>query len=147
MVTKTATVSLHGNTFQVDRTLVGRKVELVFSPFDMETVEVRYHEHSHGKALPHNIYPPHSPESPTRDTRARPRGAPTGIDYLELTAARPPRSWSAPTGGSATTPSSDGQDERRRGQIPGQLSLDDLDDVASRDGTKRRMSIERLQSH
>ena len=28
-VTKTATVSLHGNTFEVDATLIGRRVELV----------------------------------------------------------------------------------------------------------------------
>jgi putative transposase len=54
-VTKTATVSLYGNTYEVDAGLVGRKVELVFSPFDLETVEVRYHDKSHGKALPHNI--------------------------------------------------------------------------------------------
>ena len=31
-VTKTATVSLHGNTFEVDAALIGRRVELVFSP-------------------------------------------------------------------------------------------------------------------
>ena len=31
-VTKTATVSLHSNTYQVEPALVGRKVELVFSP-------------------------------------------------------------------------------------------------------------------
>src|SRR5437762_13112574 len=37
VVTKTATVSLHGNTYQVEPVLVGRKVELVFSPFDLET--------------------------------------------------------------------------------------------------------------
>ena len=36
-VTKTATVSLHGNTYQVDAALVGRKVELVFDPFDLDT--------------------------------------------------------------------------------------------------------------
>lgn len=40
-VTKTATVSLHGNTYQVDPMLVGRKVELVFDPFDLTAVEVR----------------------------------------------------------------------------------------------------------
>ena len=34
-VTKTATVSLHGNTYQVDPALVGRRVELVFDPFDL----------------------------------------------------------------------------------------------------------------
>lgn len=84
-VTKTATVSLHGNTFQVDQTLVGRKVELVFSPFDIETVEVRYQNKSHGKALPHNItrhvHPKARPEVPAQSTPAA-----TGIDYLELTA-------------------------------------------------------------
>lgn len=39
VVTKTATVSLHANTYQVDAALVGRRVELVFPPFDLETVE------------------------------------------------------------------------------------------------------------
>ena len=43
-VTKTATVSLHGNTYQVEPVLVGRKVELVFSPFNLEHIEVRYRE-------------------------------------------------------------------------------------------------------
>ncbi|OOK77736.1 mu transposase, C-terminal family protein [Mycobacterium kansasii] len=84
MVTKTATVSLHGNTFEVDAALVGRKVELVFSPFDMETVEVRYRNVSHGKALPHNItrhvHPKARPETP--EPAVMPA---TGIDYLELT--------------------------------------------------------------
>ena len=41
-VTKTATVSLHGNTYEVDAALVGRKVELVFDPFDLSRIEVRY---------------------------------------------------------------------------------------------------------
>ncbi len=84
-VTRTATVSLHGNTFQVDQTLVGRKVELVFSPFDIETVEVRHQDKSHGKALPHNItrhvHPKARPEIPEQSIPAA-----TGIDYLELTA-------------------------------------------------------------
>jgi hypothetical protein len=31
-VTKTATVSLHANSYEVDPALVGRKVELVFDP-------------------------------------------------------------------------------------------------------------------
>ena len=41
-MTKTATVSLHGNTYEVDPALVGRKVELVFDPFDLTRIEVRY---------------------------------------------------------------------------------------------------------
>ena len=43
-VTKTATVSLHGNTYQVEPALAGRKVELVFSPFNLEHIEVRYQD-------------------------------------------------------------------------------------------------------
>ena len=42
LVTKTATVSLHGNTYQLEAALTGRKVELVFDPFDLTHVEVRH---------------------------------------------------------------------------------------------------------
>ena len=88
-VTKTATVSLHANTYQVDPALVGRRVELVFSPFDLETVEVRYHNKSYGKALPHIIsrhtHPKARPETgPARATADRDRLP--GIDR-----GRPPR--------------------------------------------------------
>ena len=34
-VTKTATVSLHSNTYQVDPLLAGMKVELIYDPFDL----------------------------------------------------------------------------------------------------------------
>jgi putative transposase len=40
-VTKTATVSLHGNRYEVDAALAGRKVELIFDPFDLTRIEVR----------------------------------------------------------------------------------------------------------
>ncbi|HNP59073.1 MAG TPA: DDE-type integrase/transposase/recombinase [Gordonia sp. (in: high G+C Gram-positive bacteria)] len=124
VVTKTATVSLHGNTFQVDQGLVGRKVELVFSPFDLETVEVRYHDKSYGKALPHNItrhvHPKARPE--TAEVPAPPA---TGINYLQLTAAihheqiRADRriGYDALFGAKAT---------HHEEQIPGQLSITDL---------------------
>jgi hypothetical protein len=54
-VTKTATVSLHGNVYEVDAALVGRKVELVFDPFDLTRIEVRYHGRPMGQAIPHRI--------------------------------------------------------------------------------------------
>jgi putative transposase len=54
-VTKTATVSLHGNTYEVDPTLVGRRVELVFDPFDLSQIEVRHHGAPRGLAIPHHI--------------------------------------------------------------------------------------------
>ena len=75
-VTKTATVSLHGNTYQVDPALVARRVELVFSPFDLETIEVRYRDKSFGKALPHTItrhaHPKARPETPEPAPAPRP---------------------------------------------------------------------------
>lgn len=120
VVAKTATVSLHTNTYQVDPVLVGRRVELVFCPFDLETIEVRYHDKSYGKALPHKIsrhtHPKAKPETPEPEPLPA-----TGIDYLALTA--------------------DAHDEALRrderigyhalygddGQIPGQLSIDDIE--------------------
>lgn len=120
-VTKTATVSLHGNTFQVDAGLVGRKVELVFSPFDLETVEVRYQGKSHGTALPHTITRHVHPKA-RAEIPDQPMPAATGIDYLTLTAqthheqVRADRriGYDALFGGS---------DE---GEVPGQLSIDDI---------------------
>jgi putative transposase len=81
-VTKTATVSLHGNTYEVDPTLVGRRVELVFDPFDLSQIEVRYHGAPMGLAVPHRIgrhsHPKARPETPPETPK------PTGIDYAQL---------------------------------------------------------------
>jgi hypothetical protein len=130
-VTKTATVSLHANTYQVDPGLVGRKVELVFSPFDMETIEVRYQEKSHGKALPHNITRHVHPKARPETSEPAPPPA-TGIDYLTLTADTHHQQISrdqqigfdALYGTPAAPPETAGDD----GQIPGQLSIDDIDE-------------------
>jgi putative transposase len=89
-VTRTATVSLHGNTFQVDTGLVGRKVELVFSPFDLETVEVRYRDTSYGKALPHNITRHVHPKA-RAETPEPPTPPATGIDTVAMPTTPSPR--------------------------------------------------------
>jgi len=85
MVTKTATISLHSNTFEVDAALVGSRVEVVFDPFDLETVEIRFQGRSMGQGIPVSIgrhsHPQARPE-------AAPAPAPTGIDYLGLLAER-----------------------------------------------------------
>jgi len=85
MVTKTATVSLFGNTFEVDAALAGSRVEVVFDPFDLESVEIRFQGRSMGQGLPHSIgrhsHPQARPE-------AAPAPSPTGIDYLGLLADR-----------------------------------------------------------
>ena len=82
-VTKTALVSLHGNTYQVEHSLVGRRVELVFDPFDLTHIEVRLNGAPMGIAVPHRIgrhaHPKARPELPPA-----PPPTPTGIDYLRL---------------------------------------------------------------
>jgi putative transposase len=81
-VRKTATVSLHGNTYQVDPSLAGRRVELVFDPFDLTDIEVRWQGRPAGNAIPHVIgrhsHPKARPEQPAPPAPA------TGIDYIGL---------------------------------------------------------------
>ena len=84
-VTKTATVSLHGNTFEVDAALVGRKVECVFDPFDLTRIEIRYQNRAMGHGVPqvigrHTRHPMVKPDTVPRPT--------TGINYLNLVADR-----------------------------------------------------------
>jgi putative transposase len=84
-VTKTATISLHSNVFEVDAALVGSVVEAIFDPFDLTAIEIRFQGRPMGKGLPVTIgrhaHPMARPE-------ASPAPAPTGIDYLGLLAER-----------------------------------------------------------
>ena len=84
-VTKTATVSLHSNTFEVDAALVGSRVEVVFDPFDLTSVEIRFQGRSMGQGLP-MVIGRHS--HPQARPDAAPAPSPTGIDYLGLLADR-----------------------------------------------------------
>jgi putative transposase len=83
-VTKTATVSMHGNRYQVDPGLAGRRVELVFDPFDLTVLSVRSGGQDAGVATPHHItrhaHPKARPEPLPGDNAPRA----TGIDYLAL---------------------------------------------------------------
>ena len=62
---------------------MGRKVELVFDPFDLTRIEVRYQHRPFGTAVPlvigRHTHPQAQRELP-------PPPAPTGIDYLKLLA-------------------------------------------------------------
>ena len=82
-VTKTATVSLFANRYQVDPALIGRRVELVFDPEDLSVIDVVCDgapagaavpfvigRHVH-KAVPQAMPPEHHDDSP-------------GVDYLGL---------------------------------------------------------------
>jgi putative transposase len=80
-VSTVATVALHGNRYEVDASLPGRKVDLLFNPFDMTRVEVEYQRRPMGQAIPHRVkrhaHPDVKPHTPA------PVEA-TGIDYLRL---------------------------------------------------------------
>jgi putative transposase len=84
-VTKTATISLHGNRYCVDPALVGATIELLFDPFDLTDIAVRYQGRAMGTAIPQTIsrhtHPAARPEGP-------PPPVPSGIDYLRLVADR-----------------------------------------------------------
>ena len=80
-VTKTGTVSLQGNHYEVDPALAGYKVELVFDPFDLTDIDVRHHGRSVGKAVPFRIGK-HVHTKAFSDAPAP--VTPTGIDYLRL---------------------------------------------------------------
>ncbi len=80
-VTKTGTVSLQGNHYEVDPALAGYKVELVFDPFDLTDIDVRHHGRPVGKAVPFRIGKHVHPKAVTDSP---PLVAPTGIDYLRL---------------------------------------------------------------
>ena len=76
-----ATVALHGNRYEVDPGLSGRKVDLLFNPFDLTRIEVEYQGRPMGQAVPHQVkrhtHPDVKPQAPA------PVQA-TGIDYLRL---------------------------------------------------------------
>lgn len=88
-VTRTAMVSLHGNRYEVDPALVGRKVQLVFDPFDLTHLEVRHDDRPFGIAVPHELgvhVHPRARAEPA-DTLDGMASTPTGIDYLALVEA------------------------------------------------------------
>src|SRR6266508_3909746 len=84
---KTATVSLHGNRYQVDPALAGRHVELVFDPFDLTRIQVRHAGRPMGHAVPEQIGR-HTHPAARPDPVDQPPPAPTGIDYLALVEQR-----------------------------------------------------------
>jgi putative transposase len=113
---RTATVALEGNEYSVDPFLVGRKVELVFDPFDMTQLAVWWAGRKVGVAVPQVIGRHAHPKAPP-DEDPEPVTY-TGIDYLALVAATGQEAAGGDrlhlaniTGGGAA-----GQDEREDGQ-------------------------------
>ncbi len=80
-VTTFATVSLAGNRYQVDPSLVGRRVDLLFNPFDLTCIDVEFHGRPMGQAVPHQVKR-HAHPDVTAHMPAPVQA--TGIDYLRL---------------------------------------------------------------
>ena len=111
-VTKTATLSLSGNSYEVDAALVGRRVEVVFDPFDLTQLQVRYQGRPMGTAIPHQIgrhvHPDAHPEPP-RHQRRRPasttsRWSPPSTAPSSPSGSTTPSCPPATPGPSAATP-------------------------------------------
>jgi putative transposase len=79
-VSKTGTVSMHGNTYEVDPELAGRQVDLVFDPLELADVAVQIDDRHVGLAIAlqikRHVHPRAQPPTPLAE--------PTGIDYLDL---------------------------------------------------------------
>jgi transposase InsO family protein len=84
-VSKTASVSLYGNHYEVDAALVGVWVELLFDPFDLTRIDVTYQGRPMGHAVPMSIGRHVHPA--IRQPLAPPPKA-SGIDYLALVSQR-----------------------------------------------------------
>jgi putative transposase len=120
-VRKTATVSLHGNTYQVDPSLAGRRIELVFDPFDLTSIDVRWQGRAAGQAIPHVIgrhsHPKARPEQPAPPAPA------TGIDYIGLLDAAHDTRLAG--GAISFAGLSDAPGPAGPGQLPGQMTIDE----------------------
>jgi len=120
--------------------LVGRRVELVFDPFDLTRIQVRLRGVPAGIAIPHRIgrhahlkarpETPPAPPTPTGIDYARlladihhtQLGHPAGVNYAALAGSVPTGSvptGSVPTGSVPTGSVPTGSNE----QLPGQLDL------------------------
>jgi putative transposase len=92
VVTKTATVSLLGNRYEVDQALCGHRVELRFDPYDLARIEVYYAGRPFGEALLHHVARHVHPQAHEPADQPRPQ---SGIDYGRLLAAEHEREWLA----------------------------------------------------
>ena len=116
-VRKTATVSLHGNTYQVNPSLAGRRVELVYDPFDLTSIEVRWQGRPAGQATPHVIGRHAHPKA--RAEQPAPPAPVTGIDYIGLIDATHDSRLAAAISFAGLTSPAD------PAQLPGQMTIDE----------------------
>lgn len=84
-VTTTRTVSLHGNRYEVDPGLVGRRVALVYDPTDLSLIAVVDRDRPAGQATPARLRTHVDPK--LRHANPPEPGPATGIAYLDAVVA------------------------------------------------------------
>jgi len=107
-VSKTGTISFESNTYEVDATLAGRQIELLYDPFDLTEIQVRYQGRNMGNAVLHKTRANVHKKAKT-DPAVTPPPSATGIDYLKAVELRNnkshnPISYSDFLGNSVTKP-------------------------------------------
>ncbi len=83
-VTRTATISVEGNTYAVDPALVGQRIEIRYDPEDLTRMDVFHSDRPAGVATPFTIGRHVSKRVPQAE---RPAPEATGIDYLGMVQA------------------------------------------------------------
>jgi len=91
-VSKSATVSLPGNDYDVDQALCGRRVELPSDPYDPEVAEAYHAGRPFGHAVPHHVSRHLHPQAQGPDDQQRPVSE---IDCLRLICDEHERDWLA----------------------------------------------------
>lgn len=83
-VTRTATISVEGNTYAVDPALVGQRIEIRYDPEDLTRMDVFHGDRPAGVATPFTIGRHVAKRVPQAE---RPAPEATGIDYLGMVQA------------------------------------------------------------
>ena len=83
-VTRTATISVEGNTYSVDPALVGQRIEIRYDPEDLTRLDVYHADKPVGVATPFTIGRHVAKRVPQAQ---RPVAEATGIDYLHMVQA------------------------------------------------------------
>ena len=83
-VTRTATISVEGNTYAVDPALVGQRIEIRYDPEDLTRLDVYHGDRPAGVATPFTIGRHVAKRVPQAE---RPVADATGIDYLGMVQA------------------------------------------------------------
>jgi putative transposase len=79
----TAVIKFFGGRYSIDKALAGRRVEILFDPWDLTVLRIRYRGRDYGAAVPLAIGRHAHPKTARHDPPAPP-GTPDGTPYLDL---------------------------------------------------------------